>query len=584
MTSSGAELDEIQSIIEDFIVETDEIILSLENNIVRLEKESDDLDLLNDIFRSAHTIKGTSGFLGFNELTDFTHTLEDVLNLLRKGELSVSTDMIDALLSSVDTIKAMLDDIREKKPNSVEYEAILNELTRIRDGGEPADKSESEEQDFIHTSGKFETQDIPAPDEPIKAKDQPTPAPAQQSEQSDKRSAEHTIRVDVNRLEDLMNISGELVLGRNTLLQITTELLQNPEGADLLEKLNQTATQLNFITSELQAAVMRIRMLPIHNVFSKFPRQVRNLSRELNKKIDLVISGEDTEIDKTVIEEINDPLIHLIRNCCDHGIEKPEIRKQLGKSETGTIWLNASQKGSYIIIEIIDDGAGIDSARIGQKALTNGLTTKEELAAMTDREIIQFIFAPGFTTAQQVSGVSGRGVGLDVVRTNIEKLGGIIEIDTDPGCGTRITLKLPLTLAIIQGLLVQSGQEILVIPLASVMETVKIGPQDVYRINKGNVIRLRDTVLPILDLNGILELPHYDIDNNKPYVVVVGLADKRLGLLVNDLLGQEEIVIKSLGRYLRNTPGISGATILGDGRIRLIVDVMSIFALAGKTN
>lgn len=579
MPGSGADIDEIQSIVDDFIIETDEIVLSLENNIVKLEKESDNLDLLNDIFRSAHTIKGTSGFLGFDALTNFTHTMEDLLNLFRKGELNVEADSIDVLLDAVDIIKAMLEDVRKKRENTVDYEVVINDLKSLRDG-----KTGSSRPLITDNNSNPHNNSAPAEGpiiiEPVEIQEKPSGG----SKNSENKNPDHTIRVDVKRLDNLLNISGELVLGRNTLMQLTGELMQAVADNTLAEKINQTTAQINFITSELQSAVMQIRMLPINNVFSKLPRQVRNLSRELNKKIDLIVSGEDTEIDKTVIEEINDPLIHLIRNCCDHGIESPNTRKISGKSETGTIWLSAGQKGSYILIEITDDGGGIDSAIIAEKVIARGLATKEELAAMTDKEILQYIFIPGFTTAKKVSGVSGRGVGLDVVRTNIEKLGGIIDIDTDPGCGTKITLKLPLTLAIIQGLMVQSGQDILVIPLVSVLETVKISNQDIYQINKNKVIRLRDSIIPIVDLNDLLGLPNDNFDSYKPYVVVVGLADMRLGLIVNDLLGQEEIVIKSLGKYLNNTPGVSGATILGDGRIRLIVDIIGIFSLINKTS
>jgi two-component system chemotaxis sensor kinase CheA len=323
-------------------------------------------------------------------------------------------------------------------------------------------------------------------------------------------------------------------------------------------------------------------MLPIGNAFNKFPRLVRDLSRDMNKKINLNISGEETELDKTVIEEIGDPLVHLIRNSCDHGVETPEERAAAGKPETGNVWLMAGQEGSNIIIEIADDGRGLDTEALAQKAVEKGMTTEEEVSGMSDSDIQQFIFAPGFSTAKKISDVSGRGVGMDVVRTNIEKLGGIIEIESEKGKGTKIDVKLPLTLAIIQGLMVKSGEDILIIPLASVLETVKISKEDIYYVNKQEVIKLRDAVLPIVDLNSVLGLPDDTQKEKKKYVVVVGLAEKRLGLIVSDLLGQEEVVIKTLGAYLGNTPGISGATILGDGRIRLIIDILGLFGLAKK--
>ncbi len=609
MSDSVAELDEMQAIIEEFLIESDEIVNKLDSDLVTLEKEPDNLDLLNDIFRSAHTIKGTSGFLGFNELMSFTHVMEDVLNRLRKGEVKVVPETIDVLLDSIDIIKAILDDIKEGRDCCVDSKTVVAKLKAIGQGEVPdtsdkvdkppagnakssARKKKTAKKKTKKSTGskaaeEEESAPEPEPEEETAQEEAHDPAPSTQAEKAparkdlfDKKKTEQTIRVDVNRLDNLMNMMGELVLGRNSLMQLSGRFSQEHEGEALAATLNQTSTQINFITTELQMAVMKMRMLPVGNVFNKFPRLVRDLSRDLKKKIDLNISGEETELDKTVIEEIGDPLVHLIRNSCDHGIESPEERVAAGKPETGNVWLSAGQEGSNIIIEITDDGRGIDKDIISRKAIEKGLASEEELSQMSDSDINQFIFAPGFSTAKQISDVSGRGVGMDVVRTNIEKLGGIIEIDSSKGEGTRIAVKLPLTLAIIQGLLVKSGDDILIIPLASVLETVKTEKQDVYYVNRREVIKLRDTVLPIVDLNKVLGLPNPETDRRKPYVVVVGLAEKRLGLIVDDLLGQEEVVIKTLGQYLGNTPGISGATILGDGRIRLIVDILGLFGLA----
>ncbi len=606
MSDAVAELDEMQAIIEEFLIESDELVAKLDSDLVTLEKEPDNLDLLNEIFRSAHTIKGTSGFLGFNDLMSFTHAMEDVLNRLRKGEIKVTPETIDVLLESIDIIKAIIEDIKEGRDTSTDFKPVIDKLRAIEQGesaesakpskpkaksgkkkssakkGKSKKKAKEHPEEEPADKPEFEAKEAPAETGEQKPEKQEEQKAAQKKEFFDRKKTEQTIRVDVNRLDNLMNMVGELVLGRNSLMQLSGKINQKWEGDEVAGKVNQTATQINFITTEVQMAVMKMRMLPIGNAFNKFPRLVRDLSRDMNKKINLNISGEETELDKTVIEEIGDPLVHLIRNSCDHGVETPEERAAEGKPETGNVWLKAGQEGSNIIIEIADDGRGLDTEALAKKAIEKGLTTEEEISGMSDADIQQFIFAPGFSTAKKISDVSGRGVGMDVVRTNIEKLGGIIEIESEKGRGTKIDVKLPLTLAIIQGLMVKSGEDILIIPLASVLETVKINKEDIYYVNKQEVIKLRDTVLPIVDLNSVLGLPDDTEKNKKEYVVVVGLAEKRLGLIVSDLLGQEEVVIKTLGAYLGNTPGISGATILGDGRIRLIIDILGLFGLAKK--
>jgi two-component system chemotaxis sensor kinase CheA len=603
MSEAFAELDEMQAIIEEFLIESSELVTKLDSDLVTLEKEPDNLDLLNEIFRSAHTIKGTSGFLGFNDLMSFTHVMEDVLNRLRKGEIKVEPSTMDVLLESVDILKTMLDDIKQGRQNSIDFEPVSAKLRAIEKGEVIADKTTESPADHPAIPAKSPKgekaaqvpEENPVSDGQDQSKteehaaqtekqsqlsDEQASLAAKKKEFFDKKKIDQTIRVDVNRLDNMMNMVGELVLGRNSLIQLSGKMNQKWEGDDLVGSLMQVATQVSFITTEVQMAVMKMRMLPVGNVFNKFPRLVRDLSREMSKKIDLHISGEETELDKSVIEEIGDPLVHLIRNSCDHGIEKPQARAEYGKPETGTVWLSAGQEGSNIVIMVADDGGGLDTNKLAEKAVEKGLVSREDVEAMSERDIMQFIFAPGFSTAKQISDISGRGVGMDVVRTNIEKLGGIIEISSELNKGTKIIIKLPLTLAIVQGLLVKSGDDILIVPLASVLETVKIDLKDIYYINQREVIRLRDTVLPIVDLNDVLGLPNPKREGRKPYVVVIGLAEKQMGLIVDDLLGQEEVVIKTMGSYLGNTPGISGATILGDGRIRLIIDVIGLFNLA----
>jgi len=388
-----------------------------------------------------------------------------------------------------------------------------------------------------------------------------------------KSATTETIRVDVNRLETLMDLSGELVLGRNRLAQLTSHLESIIDDKEQIKDLSETTTQIDFITSEIQSAVMRMRMVPIGKLYQKAPRIVRDLSKEFGKKINLVVKGEDTEIDRGIIEELNDPLVHMIRNSCDHGVESPEERKKSGKSEFGTITLDADQEGNNIVLKIIDDGKGMDPEKLKLKAVEKGLITAEQSAQLSPREAFQLIFAPGFSTAVKVSAVSGRGVGMDVVRTNIHKLKGIIDIDSEIGVGTTFVIKLPLTLAIIQGLLVKVQEETYAIPLSSVIEVVSLDQDQVYTINTQEVIRVRQEVLPIIRLDRILYTSHPNESLDKRYVVNVGLGMQRVGFVVDELLGQQEIVIKSLGEYLGSIQGIAGSTIMGDGRVIMIIDV-----------
>ncbi len=625
--TDGFDLDDMQGIIDEFMVEADELMSQLDADLVTIEKDPDDLELLNRIFRSAHTIKGTSGFLGFTHLSNLTHHMEDVLNRLRKGELTLSPDMMDVLLECVDILKEILADIAENgQETERDLTDILAKLSNAENGMQSttqgksssvkaaskqkktgktkaATKKASSKKSAASSRKKKKATEQDEPSEvAVTASVEETPeatpdihpetetVAAQSSQENkldvarkkeflDRRKADTTIRVDVQRLDGLMNMVGELVLGRNALVQLDRNIGMRWEGEEEVEKLSQATTQVSFVTTELQMAVMQLRMLPIGNVFNKFPRVVRDLARDKGKKIDLKLIGEETELDKTVIEEIGDPLVHLVRNSCDHGIETPDVRRELGKPETGTIELAAAQEGSNIIIKITDDGRGIDVDRVSAKAVEKGLAMPDEIAAMSDRDIMKFILNPGFSTAAVVTDVSGRGVGMDVVRTNIEKLNGTIDIESEKNQGTKIIIKLPLTLAIIQGLLVKVQDDVFIIPLSSVSETVKINSDDINYVNKMEVIRLRDKVLPILNLREVLFTGYSQEKQENPYVVVVGFAEKRLGLIVDSLLGQEEVVIKSMGDYLGSTSGIAGATIMGDGRIRLIVDVGGLFKL-----
>jgi len=363
-------------------------------------------------------------------------------------------------------------------------------------------------------------------------------------------------------------------------MKINEDVEERYEGEEFLEELTQVVSIVSLVTTDLQIAVMKTRMLPIGKVFNKFPRMIRDLSRELNKKIELVLAGEDTELDKSLVEEIGDPLVHIIRNSCDHGIETPEERIAKGKPEQGTISLKAYNEGNQIVIQIDDDGKGLDPQMLKEKSFEKGLITEKEVDNMSDKDAFTLIFKPGFSTAAAVTSVSGRGVGMDVVKTNIEKLNGMIDIDSEVNVGTTIKLKIPLTLAIIQALLVGVQEEHYAIPLASVLETVRISKDEIYTVEGKSVMRLRDDVLSLVHIGDIFEVERILDANEHAYVVVLGLGTSKLGLIVDTLVGQEEIVIKSLGDYLKGIEGVAGATIRGDGGVTLIVDVAALMSMA----
>jgi len=582
-------LDEMQEIIGDFLIEADELIASLDTNLVALESAPKDLELLNTIFRAAHTIKGTSSFLGFEQVTDLTHKMEDILNRLRKAELEVTPEIMDLLLESLDDLKALLDNVRNHRDEQLDLDDIIARLVAANEGQEVAPEATP----LPVTTGTAKTAaELVAPPTVSDGPDTPaiSAAPSGAPKSGSKKTASaakggegQTIRVEVNRLDSLMNLTGELVLSRNSLQQVVNLINRNEDSVSSREQLNRSTAALSFITTELQFAVMKLRMQPISKVFSKFPRLVRDLARDLNKEIELVLEGETTELDKSVIEEIGDPLVHIVRNSCDHGIESPEERRAKGKPATGHVVMSASQEGSNIVIKVADDGRGLDVDAIRAKAVERGMITQAEAGRLSERDVFRFIFGAGFSTAKQVSDVSGRGVGMDVVRTNIEKLSGLVELDSTCGVGTTIVIKLPLTLAIMQGLLIESDDEIYILPLSSVYETVRSESAPVYYINQRPVMRLRDEIIPLINLGKVLRenVAGFTL-TEKPYVVVVGLADRKLGIMIDRFLGQEEAVIKSLGSLLGSTDGVAGATILGDGRIRLIVDLIGLFNVAGR--
>ncbi len=428
-------LDDMKEIIDEFMVEADELISSLDTNLVTLETSPHDLDLLNEIFRAAHTIKGTSSFLGFDQVSSLTHKMEDVLNKLRKSEMVVTAEIMDLLLASVDILKQLLGNVREGNGETIDLAEITQRLEAAIEGQAATKAASTAAPTPARTSEVApvtpvieHTESCSEPEVVSEAfASEPGKSTAGRVGHERKPTGDQTIRVDVNRLDSLMNLMGELVLGRNSLMQMVSKL--GPEAAaEDFERVNQSAAAVNYITTELQLAVMKMRMQPVGKVFSRFPRQVRDLARDAGKQIELIMSGEETELDKSVIEEIGDPLVHLIRNSCDHGIEPPEERIAAGKPAKGTVWLSASQEGSNIVIKIRDDGRGLDVDAIRAKAVERGLAGRAEVDRMADREVFSYIFEAGFSTAKKITDVSGRGVGMDVVRTNIEKLNGMIEL------------------------------------------------------------------------------------------------------------------------------------------------------------
>ncbi|MGD0587067.1 MAG: chemotaxis protein CheA [Oryzomonas sp.] len=584
---------EDQELLEGFLAETTELLEKLDDDLVTLEKaSSDDPELLNRIFRSIHTVKGASSFLGFDLLVKVTHKTEDVLNRLRKGELPVTPEIMDVILEATDLVKLLVGDIKAGEIQEREIDGTIAKLLPYLSENAVAQAEPAQAPQEPPPQAAAEPDAAPAPAEPSPAsppkqelaqvppqkpagdavaKKAPVPKPAEGK--GEDLSDNTTVRVDVKRLDDLMNQVGELVLERNRMIQLNQDLQQgDAERLDFNEEFGKLTKRMSFVTSELQMQVLKMRMIPVEKVFKKFPRIVRSLARDLGKEVDLQIFGEETELDRSVVDEIGDPLIHLIRNAMDHGLETPDERVAAGKPRVGTLILAAVHEGNQIIISIKDDGRGIDTDRVGRKAVEKGLLTEDQLAAMGQRELFDLIFLPGFSTKEKASDLSGRGVGMDVVKTNIKKLNGLIEIKSEKGMGSEFILRLPLTLAIIQSLLVEVEGEIYSIPLSSVLETLRVEQSMFHMVGGQEVLKLRESVLPLLRLQRKFNVQRRDENEDFCYVVVVGSADKRMGLVVTRLLGQQEVAIKSLGNYLANIPGIAGSTILGDGRVTLIVD------------
>lgn len=621
--------DEMDDIVNDFIVETTESLNSLDEKLVLLEKDPDNLDLLNSVFRSAHTIKGAAGFLGFNQMVEVAHHAESLLNKLRQGQIKNNPQITDAILKAMDMLKTLLYNVKEKTGREEDIAGVLTAIKNV-EASEPAPaqaqpdavpqpmpetnapapvNNEDAVKEVSQSPSSFEEKEKPKMlgevllEKKMITEEQMQEALADQrgneklgdvlirkgfikSEdisaalssqgRSAETSHETTIRVDIKRLDNVLNLVGELVLGRNRLMRLAGDLEVKYEDDQIASAIRETTSNINLVTTDLQIAVMKTRMQPIGRVFNKFTRMVRDLARLKNKDIELTLIGEDTELDKTIIEEIGDPLVHLVRNSVDHGIETPDVRVQMGKDPKGRLELSAHHQGNNIFITIEDDGRGIDPNVLREKAVEKGIMSREEAAGMNDKDILNVIFMPGFSTAKEITDVSGRGVGMDVVKTNVAKLNGSIDIDTEIGKGTRITVSLPLTLAIIQALMVEAGKEIYALPLSTVTEILRVGADEIKTVDKKEVIYVRNTVFPLARLSNLLDKPSEC--SERPYIVLITMGDKHVGIMVDALHGQEEIVIKSMGEYLSNTKGIAGATVTGNGQVVLILDIMGIFA------
>lgn len=661
--------------LEMFLDESIEHLQTCNEYLLELEKNPEDLTIVNEIFRSAHTLKGMSATMGYEDIANLTHIMENVLDAIRNESLFVTAEILDVVFEAVGHLDEMVQDIEAGGSGEKDVSDVVGKLNRIA-AGEAIEEAQHEatattmetsalstliydhfekavieqsiEQGFhafeiaielredcllkaarvymvfeiLEQIGEvvksvpaveqleaeaFEQQftvvvitneeadDIQAKvakvsevervaiksisfeviqeeaDEPVEENPQQNKlenkqeieAKPQQSRKKQAHAGSRTIRVNIERLDVLMNLFEELMIDRGRLQSISTDL----RHAELTE----TVERFTRVSGDLQNIILNMRMVPVETVFNRFPTMVRQLVRELNKKVQLNIMGAETELDRTVIDEIGDPLVHLIRNALDHGIEMPEDRVAKGKPEEGTIRLSAYHSGNHVFIELEDDGAGINREKVLNKAITNGLVSEEEAATLTDQQVAQFILASGFSTAETISDVSGRGVGLDVVRTTIESLGGHISIESKEGEGSLFRIQLPLTLSIISVMLVQLREEVYAVPLSSIIETAIVHKDEMMQAHSQKVIDFRGNIIPLVDLQEIFECPTKAQEDYQS-IVIVRKGDKLAGLVVDSFIGQQEIVLKGLGNYLTNVFAISGATILGDGKVALIVD------------
>jgi two-component system, chemotaxis family, sensor kinase CheA len=572
--------DEMEEIVAEFITESEETLDKVDPLFVELEAKGDDKEILNKLFRSVHTIKGAAGFLGFQSMVDVAHTAENIMKKLRDGDIKVSRQLMDTILKAVDMLRLLLKHVKDKDGIKEDTAPLVQELSRALEtalqssgGAQPAASGAPAGAGIA--SGTAPSPAARAPEPATSSASVATIDPAAEKTAPEKQESLQTLRVDVSKIDKVMDLTGEVVLVRNRLLNIVSRLEHQYSDDHNVQSLLEAVSFLDLITSDMQLGVIKMRMQPIQKVFGKFPRLVRDISGPLGKAVELRVSGEDTEVDKSVIEQIGDPMVHIIRNAVDHGLEPPQERLAKGKPATGVIAISAEQKGSQIIIEVSDDGRGIDVDRVKKKAIEKNLISEEDAARMTDDAAINLVFLPGFSTAEVATELSGRGVGMDVVKTNISKLNGNVEITSKKGKGSTFTIRIPLTLAIIQTLMVQSGNARYAVPLAPVEETLTVSKDAISHMGSMEALIIRDKVYPLFKLSSMLGTVA-STDNGFQYAVVLAIGDKRFCIGVDKLLGQEEVVIKTVSGINAGSSHILGATITGDGKVVFILDLASL--------
>jgi len=593
----------MDDLIKEFLVESNENLDRLDSELVKLETDPSSQDLLSSIFRTIHTIKGSCGFLGFSKLEKVAHVGESLLSRLRDGKLSLTPDFTSGLLAMVDAIRAMLGEIQTTEQDGKEtYPDLIETLNKLQNQGleavpkasvepltpkEASKKGPGENQKEISAKSILPAPSSAQPEQSHPARpDSPAPSAAAQEEtqtakqlQEDprtKNAAAETIRVDVHLLDRLMNLVGELVLTRNQITQFSAR----QSDANLVGP----SQQLNLLTSELQEEVMRTRMQPISNVFDKFPRVVRDVATARGKQVLIEMEGKETELDRSLLEAIKDPLTHIVRNSVDHGIEMPDERVARGKRPEGHLKLRACHEGGQVLVEISDDGAGIDTARVKSKAIERGVITAQQATRMSEGEILNLVFLPGFSTAEKVTNLSGRGVGMDVVKTNIDRVNGTVDLQSYPGKGTTIKIKIPLTLAIVRAVIIQSSGKRFAIPQVNIQELVRVDASrirtEIESVHGVPVYRMRGRLLPLVYLNEELKLAKQadkGVDEEEATnIVVLQANDHPFGLVVDQINDSEEIVVKPLSKQLRALKIFAGATIMGDGKVALILDVVGL--------
>lgn len=564
-----------------FLEEADEQTRLLDRDIVRLETEGDNPDLLQEIFRAAHTLKGSSAMLGHECMAELTHAMESLLDGLRSGKVLVNAEIIDSLLYSLDVLRALKEDLASSKDGSLVDISLA--VARLGSAAERAkgvvvpglDMAETDAVS-MERSGKHES----AAGKSLAGTDDGHGGMAISANQEG-RSSFRSVRVDVKTLDNLMNMVEELVIDRSRISQINRVLESRYAGDELVRDLSQTSNHIVKIINELQQDVMQVRMVQIGTLFGSFPRLVRDLAQKQKKRVDFIMEGEDTELDRNIIEHIRDPLIQLLRNAIDHGTENPEEREAAGKSPMAVVKLSASQEEGHIVISVEDDGRGIDIEAVKDVSVKKGFISAEEASRLSLAEAINLIFMPGVSTAEMITDVSGRGVGLDVVKANIEKLNGAIITESEIGQGTKFIVTLPLTISLIQGLMVSVDKTIYVMPLTFVTETMRIEPQKIETIRGREVIRVRDHIAPLLRIDGAPCMKTNGLSSSdKGFVVVAKDRDISIGVIVDELMEQQEFVVKPLSRYLCDVKGLAGATVLGDGQVALIVDIPTLVRMS----